>query len=150
MTDPPLRQVKETLGTLPAALADITTQVDHLTHSELRRWALSAKLGTRAGENPSAAPSACCDPLPRDDPPHPQMPAQPVSSPREVQLTPSQHNSVDINLPTKPAPSTQPHLNTGSSSNMDAGSIDPGPNPAPEVASSSSIASPPPRSHLAR
>ena len=36
MKDPPLKQVKETLGLLTAVLVDITTQVDHLTHSELR------------------------------------------------------------------------------------------------------------------
>ena len=39
-------------------------------------------------------------------------------------------------------PSTQPHLNTGSSTSMDAGSVDPGPNQAPGVASSSSLAPP--------
>ena len=55
------REVLETMGTLTAVPVDITTQVDHLTHGELRRRALSAQ-------------------------------------------PPSQHSSVDINLPTKPAP----------------------------------------------
>ena len=144
MKDPPLKQVKETLGMLTAAQADITTQVDRRTHGELHRWVLSAQPGTRAGDNPIAGPSACCNPLPRDAPP--QMFAQPVSRPRKACVTPSQHNSVDINLPTKPASSTQPHLNTGSCS-MDAGSVYPGPNQTPGAASSSSLA--PPRSHLA-
>ena len=58
---------------LNAVLADITTQVYHLTQDELRRQPLSAQPGTRAGENSSASPSVCFDPLPWDDPP--QMPA---------------------------------------------------------------------------
>ena len=68
------------------------------------RWALQALCTTRDqdwGETFSAAPSACFDLLPRDDPP--QMPAQPVSRPWEVRLPPLQHHSVDINLPTTPA-----------------------------------------------
>ena len=36
MKDTPLTEVKETLKTLTAALVDITTQVDHLTHGEFR------------------------------------------------------------------------------------------------------------------
>ena len=36
---------------LDAVLADITTQVDHLTQDELRRKPLSASPRTRAGEN---------------------------------------------------------------------------------------------------
>ena len=94
MKDPPLREVKETLGILTAALADITTHVDQLTHGELCRWPLSAQPGT---------------------------------------------NSVDINLPTTLAPLTKPHLNTGSGRSTDTGSVDPGPNPAPGVASTACI-----------
>ena len=86
---------------LKAFLADITTQVDYLTH-ELCRLPLSAQPGTRAGEKPTAALSACFDLLPQDDPP--QIPSQTISRPREARLPPSQHNSVDINLPTMPAP----------------------------------------------
>ena len=41
MKDPPLKAVKETLGMLISALAAITTQVDYLTHGELRRRAPS-------------------------------------------------------------------------------------------------------------
>ena len=137
MKGPPLRQVKETLGTLTAVLADITTQVDHLTHGELRRSALSAQPGTRAGENPSVtpstAPSACFDPLSWDDPT--QMHAPPISMPRESRST----NSVDINLPTPPDSLPQPHLHTGSGSRMDTSSIAPGPNLAPGVASTPCI-----------
>ena len=38
---------------------DTTTQVDYLTHHELRRRPLSAQPGTTTGEKPSATPSAC-------------------------------------------------------------------------------------------
>ena len=56
-------------------------------------------------------------------------------------MPPVQCNSVDINLPTPPAPLTQPHLNTGSgsSSSMDTGSVDPGLNLDPGVASTPCI-----------
>ena len=94
--------MKKTLRMLTTALADITTPVDHLSQGKASQAAtISAQPGTSAGENSSAAPSACFDPLPWDDPP--QMPAQLISRPREVRLTPSHHNSVDINLPTPPA-----------------------------------------------
>ena len=140
MKDPPFSEVKETLWMLTTVLADITTQVDHLTHGEFCRWPLSSQSKTSAGENLSSAPSACFDPFPQDDPP--QMPAQPASKPREARLPPSQHYSVDINLPTPPAPLTQPHINTGSGSSMDIGSIDTGPNPAPRVSSTPCISTP--------
>ena len=109
---------------LNAVLADITTQVDHLTQDQLRRLPLSTQPRNRAGENLSAAPSACFNPLLRDDPL--QMLAQAASRPQEARLPLSHHNSVDINLPTPPGPLTQPHLNTGSGSSMDMGSIDSG------------------------
>ena len=96
------REVLETMGMLNAVLVDITTQVQHITQGEPHRQPLSAEPGTRAWENPSAAATACFDPLPWDDPP--QMPGQTISRSREASLPPSQHISVDINLPTKLAP----------------------------------------------
>ena len=54
-----LMEVKKTLGMLTTALAAITTQVDHLSQGKAFQAAtLSAQPGTRAGENPTAAPSA--------------------------------------------------------------------------------------------
>ena len=58
-----LRKVKETFGTLTSALAAITTQVDNLTHNRASQAAtLSVQPGTRAGESPTAAPTASFDP----------------------------------------------------------------------------------------
>ena len=70
---------------------------------------------------PHFCPQCLFRPLPRDDPI--QMPAQPISRPWEVLLTPSQ----DINLPTPSAPLTQPYFNTCSGNSTDTGSIAPGP-----------------------
>ena len=69
----------------------------------------------------------------------PQAPARPSTRPRHDRFPPSQHNSVDINLPTPHVPLTPPHFSTGSGSSMDTGSIEPGPNPAPGVASTPCI-----------
>ena len=102
---------------LKAVLADFTAQVDYLTHNELHMRPLSAQPGTRAGEKPSAALSACFDLLPGMTP----LKCLAVSRPREARLLPSQHHSMDINLPTKHAPLTQPHINTGSSGSTDTG-----------------------------
>ena len=56
-------EVKKTLGTLTTALAAITTQVDHLFQGKASKTAtLSAQPGIRAGENPTAAPSASFNP----------------------------------------------------------------------------------------
>ena len=48
---------------MTTALVAITTQVDHLTQGKASQAAtISAQPGTRAGENPTAAPSAFFDP----------------------------------------------------------------------------------------
>ena len=50
---------------LTAVLADITTQVDQLTHDELRRWLLSALHGPGLGRTPvpASTPSHGMTPL---------------------------------------------------------------------------------------
>ena len=55
--------VKKTMGTLTTALAAIPTQVGHLSHGKASQaGTLSAQTGNRAGESPTAAPSASFDP----------------------------------------------------------------------------------------
>ena len=49
---------------LTAALADINTQVDHLTHGELHRQPLSAQPMTSGGEDLSATPMPASTPPP--------------------------------------------------------------------------------------
>ena len=57
-----LSEVKEALGSLTSTMAAITTQVDSLTNNRASQVAnLSAQPGTRAGESPTAAPSAFFD-----------------------------------------------------------------------------------------
>ena len=57
-------EVKKTLGMVTTALVDITTPVDYLSQGKaLQAATLSAQLWTRAGENSSAAPSACFHPF---------------------------------------------------------------------------------------
>ena len=57
-----LMEVKNTLGMLTTALAAITIQVDHLSQGKASQVAtLSAQPRNRAGENPTAVPSASFD-----------------------------------------------------------------------------------------
>ena len=66
--------------------------------------------------------------------PPPPTPSRPSSRPREVRSPPSNRNSMDITLPTAPAPFLLPQGNIRSGSRMETGSIDPWPKPAPVVA----------------